>query len=138
MRYLLDTCVLSDAARPRQYAQLAKWLGAQSISDFAVASLTIGELRYGVQRLVPGKKRERLKHWLETELLAAFAGRVLGIDVPVAESWALLRAAGDAAGRPLPLVDGLLLATAQVHGLTLVTRDIAELDGRGVRVFSPY
>ena len=71
-------------------------------------------------------------------MLAAFADRTLGLDVAIAESWALLRAAGDEIGRPLALVDGLLLATAQVHGLSFVTRDVAQLDGRGVRVFSPY
>jgi predicted nucleic acid-binding protein len=138
MRFLLDTCVLSDGARPAQYPRLAEWLAAQSSDDLAIAALTIGELRYGVERLAHGRKRERLKLWLDTELLAAFADRILDLDVTIAESWALLRAAGDETGRPLPLVDGLLLATAQAHGLTFVTRDVSQLDGRGVRVFTPY
>lgn len=138
MRYLLDTCILSDGAKPDQFARLAEWLAAQSADDLAVGALAIGELRYGIQRLPQGRKRERLKQWLELDLLENLADRILDVDVAVAESWALLRAAGDEMGRPLPLVDGLLLATAQVHGLTFVTRDVGELDGRGVSVFSPY
>jgi predicted nucleic acid-binding protein len=138
VQFLLDTCVLSDGAKPQQYPAPAKWLAAQHVDDLAIGALTIGELRFGVERLTPGRKREQLKRWLDDELVPTFGDRILDLDRAVAESWALLRAAGDDMGRPLPIVDGLLLATAQVHSLTFVTRDITELDGRGVRVFSPY
>jgi predicted nucleic acid-binding protein len=77
MRVLLDTCALSDRARPAQFPRLADWLGAQATDDLAIAALTVGELRYGVQRLSPGRKRERLTLWLDTELLTAFTDRIL-------------------------------------------------------------
>jgi predicted nucleic acid-binding protein len=138
VRFLLDTCVLSDAAKPARFPTLETWLGAQRLDDLAVAALTFGELRYGIERLSPSKRRTALTTWLETQLSARFAGRILPQDQRVAEAWGVLRNAGDAMGRPLPIVDGLLLATAQVHSLTFVTRNEADVGGRGVGVLNPY
>lgn len=138
MRFLLDTCILSDGARPAKFARLAEWLSAQQAEDLATGSLSVGELRYGIQRLPAGRKREQLKQWLGAELLPRFGDRVLAVDAAVADVWALLRASGDEAGRPLPMIDGLLLATAQVHALTFVTRNLADVEHRGVSVLSPY
>lgn len=138
MRYLLDTCVLSDGARPDRFPRLAEWLEDQDAEDLAISALAVGELRYGIQRLDAGRKREQLKRWLETGLLADFGGRILPIDKSVADAWGLLRAAGEEAGRPLPITDGLMLATAQVRGVTFVTRNLTDVEGRGVAVLSPY
>lgn len=138
MRFLLDTCILSDGARPTRFPRLAAWIEAQDAMDLAIGSVTVGELRCGIQRLPAGRKREALKRWLDTELLPEFADRVLPINTAVAEIWALLRASGEESGRPLPLIDGLLLATAQARGLTFVTRNLGHVEHRGVSVFSPY
>ena len=138
MRFLLDTCVLSDGARPGKFPRLNEWLDAQDAADLAIAAVTVGELRYGIQRLPAGRKRERLKRWLDAELLPGFGERVLPVDAAVAETWALLRASGDEMGRPLPLVDGLLLATAHARRLTFVTRNLADVEDRGVSVLTPY
>jgi toxin FitB len=138
VKYLLDTCILSDGARPARFPRLAEWLEAQLPADLAIAAITVGELRYGIQRLAEGRKRETLKRWLDTELLNEFGPRVLEISVAVAETWALLRVSGDEMGRPLTVIDGLLLATAQAHGLTFVTRNVSDVENRGVRVISPY
>lgn len=138
MRYLLDTCVLSDGARPAQFPHLAEWLTSQSVDDLAIGALSVGELRFGIQRLPTGRKREQLKQWLEDELLPRFRDRVLSLDSAAAEVWGLLRASGEAAGRPLPVIDGLLLATAHAHALTFVTRDLGDVENRGVAVLAPY
>ncbi len=138
MRFLLDTCIVSDAAKAGRFPSLEAWLGAQRLNDLALAALTFGELRYGIERLPTGRRRAELVTWLETELPARFAGRILAQDQRVAEAWGVLRSAGEAAARPLPVVDGLLLATAQIHGLTFVTRNDADVKERGVGVLSPY
>jgi predicted nucleic acid-binding protein len=138
VQYLLDTCVLSDAASPPAHSALAAWLSKQSDDDCVISVLTIGELRYGVERLPRGRKRETLKYWIDDELVPKFSGRVLDVDLDVADAWAQLRSLGDETGRPLPVIDGLLLATAQVNGLTFVTRNLKDVDGRGVAVLSPY
>jgi toxin FitB len=138
VRFLLDTCILSDAARSGRFPALEAWLGAQRIDDLAVAALTFGELRYGVERLPASRRRTALATWLETQLPIRFPGRILPQDQRVAEAWGVLRSAGEAMGRSLPVVDGLLLATAQVHSLTFVTRNEADVAGRGVGVLNPY
>lgn len=138
MRFLLDTCVVSDAAKTGRYPALEQWLAGQRTADLALATITFGELRYGVARLAPGRQRTELATWLETQLPAQFTGRILPLDHQVADAWGQLRAAGEAIGRPLPIVDGLLLATAQVHTLTFVTRNDRALTDRGVGVINPY
>ena len=138
MQFLLDTCIVSDGAKTARFPHLAEWLASHANEDLAIGVLTVGELRCGIQRLPPGRKRETLKRWIDAELIPAFADRVLLIDAAVAQAWALLRATGDDIGRPLPIVDGLLLATAQVHRLTFVTRNVSDVEGRGVSVLSPY
>jgi len=138
VRYLLDTCVISDGAKPGKFPRLSEWLEAQAADELAISALAVGELRYGIQRLAAGRKREQLKHWLDAVLLPSFAGRVLAIDGLIADAWGLLRASGDESGRPLPFIDGLMLATARVNGLTFVTRNVSDVDSRGVAVLSPY
>jgi predicted nucleic acid-binding protein len=73
--------------------------------------------------------------WLETELPAFFAGRILPVDVRVADGWGRLVAQ---AGRPVPAIDSLLAATAAVHGLTLVTRNVRDVQGLAVQVIDPW
>jgi toxin FitB len=138
VKYLLDTCVLSDGAKPDRFPRLAEWLADQDSDDLAISALAVGELRYGIQRLPAGRKREQLKDWLENDMLADFVDRIIPIDEAVADAWGLLRAAGDDVGRPLPITDGLMLATAQVRGVTFVTRNLTDVEGRGVAVLSPY
>jgi predicted nucleic acid-binding protein len=138
MRFLLDTCIVSDAARKGQYPQLEAWLVAQNPVDLAIGAVTIGELRYGIERLPHSRKRTDLLTWLETQLSAQFANRILVFDQAAADAWGILRATGEVLGRPLPLVDGQLLAIAHVHGLTFVTRNDRDVEGRGVGVINPY
>lgn len=138
MRFLLDTCVISDVARKGAYPAVETWLDSQPHSDLAIGTLTLGKLRYGVERLPLGQKRTRLLTWLESQLPNQFTARILTFDEHAASAWGILRAAGEAMGRPLPLVDGLLLAIAQVNNLTLVTRNERDVAGRGVGVLNPY
>lgn len=121
-----------------RYPALEQWLTGQRTADLALAAITLGELRYGVARLAPGRQRTELATWLETQLPPQFAGRILPLDHWVADAWGQLRAAGESIGRPLPILDGLLLATAQVHTLTFVTRNDRALTDRGVGVINPY
>jgi hypothetical protein len=114
------------------------WLREQSALDLAISVLTLGEIRKGVALLPQGARRTALERWLSTDLPRQFLGRVLPIDEPVAEAWGRLAAAGRQQGRELPVIDGLLLATAAVHGLTLATRDEADCADRGVPVLNPW
>ncbi len=138
MAYLLDTNVLSEAVKGSPHAGVRRWLQDLPGSSAFLSVLTIGEIRKGVELLAEGSRRDSLTAWLQTDLPVRFRGRILDVDHLVAESWGRLSAEGRRAGRPLQVVDGLLLATAERHRLTLVTRDVAGCADRGVPVLDPW
>ena len=138
MRFLLDTNLLSEGAKPHPDPGVVAWLDGQSPLDMTISALTFGEIRKGVDLLDPGARRDRLESWLATDLPRQFLGRVLPVDEAVSMEWGRLSAAARRSGRPLPLVDGLLVATAVVHGLVLVTRNERDCAGRGATVLNPW
>lgn len=129
--------MLPDAARNAD-AGLLEWLRGQSSLDLHISVLSLGEIQKGIALLPRGKRRAALEAWLAQDLPAQFAGRVLAVTSEVALAWGQLTAIGQKGGRKLPAIDGLLLATAQAHGLTFVTRNTADTEGRGVPVDNPY
>lgn len=138
MLFLLDTMVLAEPARPAPEARVLAWLRMHAPLDFAVSALSLGEIRDGVSLLRSGPKRLALERWLLHDLPAQFAERVLPVDAVVATVWGQLAADGQRRGRVLPVVDGLLLATAHVHDLMLVTRNTRDCADRGVPVVDPW
>jgi toxin FitB len=138
VRYLLDTNVLSEGAKPGPDPGLARFLETTASLELAISVLTAGELRQGIAALDAGPKKSRLEHWLAVDLLRQFTGRVLPVDEAVALAWGRLSAEGRRSGRPLPVIDGLLLATAEVHGLTFVTRNERDCADRGVPLLNPW
>ena len=138
MRWLLDTNVLSEAAKPVPDPGVVAWLREEDPLDFAISVLVLGEIRSGVERMPEGSRKVALRAWLDSDLPDQFAGRLLDVDQSVAHAWGALTAGGLRMGRPLPVIDGLMLATAAVHGLTLVTRNTRDVKDRGVPVVDPW
>ena len=130
--------VVSEPARPQPNEGVVDWLRAQRAWDLAVSVLTFGEIARGVERMAAGRRRMQLQTWLSVALRDQFSDRVLAVDVEVALAWGGVTAEADRLGRPLHVVDGLLLATAGVHGLTIVTRNVKDFDQRGVPIHDPY
>lgn len=133
-RYLLDTNVISEIRRPRPDLGVMAWFDGLGDADLFVSVLTLGEIQLGVARLRKRdpKQAEVLDGWL-TQLRRSFADRVLSVTDEVAARWALLNEP-----RPLPVVDGLLAATAVVNDAVLVTRNTADLRGVDVRLLNPF
>lgn len=138
MRYLLDTNVLSEPARPDPDARVVAWLDGRDPLECALSVLTLGAIQKGVSLMPEGRRRDQLGEWLLTELPRQFAGRILTIDERVTIAWGQLTAEGRRQGRESPVIDGLLLATAAVHGLTFVTRNERDCTGRGVPILNPW
>jgi len=136
--FLLDTVVLSEPAKPLPNPGAVAWLRAQPPLELRVSVLTLGEIERGIALLASGRRRQELRVWVQTELPRQFAGRILPVDEAVARAWGRLAAEGGRGGRPLPVIDGLLLATASVHDLTLVTRNERDCAERGVPVHNPW
>lgn len=138
MRYLLDTNVLSEPARPEPDPWVLEWLEDKSQIDLVISVLTLGEIEKGIEYLPSGRKRERLRAWLDIDLPRRFRDRILPVDERVARYWGRLSADGQRDGRPLPVIDGLLLATAAAYDLTFVTRNERDCADRSVPILNPW
>jgi predicted nucleic acid-binding protein len=136
--FLLDTNVLSELIRPRPEPKVAAWMEATEESLFRLSVLTLGEIRKGINSLSGSSRRTALESWLNHDLLIRFADRILDVDQAVADRWGRLAAAAVATKQLLPVIDGLLAATAIHHNLTLVTRNAKDVVLTGVPVINPW
>lgn len=134
MSYLLDTNVLSEPLKPRPAREVEKWFELVAPDSLYVSVLSLGEIRSGIDRLGDGKRRTRLLQWLEVELPAWFVERILSVDRMVADRWGHLLATH----RQLDPVDALLAATALVHNLTMVTRNVGDFAVAGLELVNPW
>jgi toxin FitB len=138
VKFLLDTCVVSEFTKPQPNAQLDAWLDATAESALYLSVVTLGEIQQGITRLPPSIRRQRLQGWLDDDLSVRFAGRILVIDAPVCIAWGRLRADSAAQGRVLPVIDALIAATALHHRMVLVTRNERDFEQiPGLEVFNP-
>lgn len=138
MRYLLDTNVISEPFKRSPESRVVDWLASQSPLDLCISVLTLGELTMGFELAAAGKRREELQSWVTQDLPRRFVGRLLPVTDDIAREWGRLSADGRMRGRELPSIDGLLLATASVHQLTLVTRNERDCSGRGIPTLNPW
>ena len=135
MRFLLDTNVISELRkRDRADVGVRRWFSATPDADIFLSVLVLGEIRQGVERTRKrdAKTARHLEQWLR-QLSTAYAGRVLIVDAAVADQWGALNARD-----PLTVVDGLLAATALVHGLSVVTRNTEDFARARVAVVNPF
>ena len=135
MSYLLDTNIVSETVRRNPNKAVIAWLDHLPGEVLYVSVLTLGEIRKGIEALADRKRREKFRLWLEHELPAWFDGRVLPVDLAVADRWGRLLAE---VGRPVPTTDSLLAATALHHELRLVTRNSGDFEYPGLQVINPF
>jgi predicted nucleic acid-binding protein len=132
--FLLDTNIVSELRRgPKTPPDLVAWFDDQPATSLFLSALTLGEIREGIERVrrTDGPWAALLDRWLDG-LAQYYEERIIYVDGSVAEAWGRLRAR-----RTVPVMDGLLAATAQVHDLTVVTRNTRDFAGLGVRVLNP-
>lgn len=135
MRYLLDDNVVSELRKgPRTAPKVRSWFDQQTDVDLALSVLTIGEIRAGITRLAirDPEQAEHLHRWLQ-RMQRRFFDRILPVTDLIADRWGRLSPA-----QPLPVIDGLLAATALEHDLTIVTRNVADFERSGVPVLNPF
>ncbi len=137
--YLLDTNVISELMKARPARSVADWIVSTPEELMHLSVITIGEIRKGIDLLDEDQpRRGALQSWLDHDLRARFAGRLLSFDEWVAERWGQIEALAKRQRVTLPTIDAQLAATALHHGLTFVTRNTADVRLTGVPLFNPW
>lgn len=138
MKYLLDTCVISELAKPAPNPKVVAWATQNDEENFYLSSLTFGEIHKGIFKLPPSKRKEDLLQWVEHELKDRFRTRIIEITLKVARQWGETQAISESQGRPMPTIDSLIAATGLAHDLTVVTRNVADMRQSGVSLLNPW
>lgn len=139
MSYLLDTCVLSEYLKKRPDEAVISWLSNQENNGLFISILTIGELKKGMVKIEFSDpvKFEKISGWIKT-IETQFRGHILPIDERVINVWAEVCGVGLRNGEKFPVIDSLIAATSIFYDVTLVTRNVKDFSGLGVKVFNPW
>jgi toxin FitB len=137
VNFLLDTNAVSEWVKPRPNPGLIRWMESADEDRLFLSVITLAELHYGVERMPAGVRRTRLERWLRFELAPRFERRFLPVSEEIALAWGRIVALSESAGHPMEVMDAFLAATAQVHELTLITRNASHF-GVLKGVLSPW
>jgi len=132
--FLVDANVVSEAVRKSPDTHVLNWLAAHD-AELSISTITLGEIEKGIVKLPGGSRRRRLDEWLD-ELRSAMAGRILAFGEAEASAWAHYFEKQRALGRLLPSIDSMIAATAIVHHLAIVSRNVADFPD--VKVVNPW
>ena len=135
---LVDTNVVSEPLRKSPAPQVAKWLDSQALETLYLSAISVAELRFGVQSLPVGRRRDRLHEDLERQVLPMFAGRILAFDLAASRAYANLMANARSAGRAVSTSDGYIAATAAANGMIVATRDTGPFQAVGLKTINPW
>jgi len=137
MKYLFDTCALSEIQKPRPQPSVLSFFETIDDGEIFISVISIGEIAHGIDRLPKGQKKTLLGVYLKT-LRQQYANHILPFDVDTAQIWARITAEAKQAGRPIPAIDAQIAACAIQHGLHLVTRNTQHFKDTGVSLIDPW
>ena len=138
MKYLLDTCVISELIKPQPNRSVVSWLQSQTENDLYLSVLTFGEIEKGIEKAANEARKSKLKLWVEEDLKQRFKGRILAIDLDVCTKWGEIQARTELLGKPVPSIDGLIAISALVNNCIMVTRNVKDMQQSGVDLFNPW
>lgn len=138
MSYLIDTCCISELSKSDPDKNVIQWFSDHNEIDLYLSVITFGELRKGIEKLRPSKRKRKLNHWINEDLLHRFKNRALDITLEEVNLWGKVLAEAEKRGTPLPAVDALIAATALAHDFAVVTRNIKDMKASGVELINPW
>lgn len=138
MKYLLDTCVVSELIKPRPDTNVIQWMRNQKEYNLYLSVLTFGEIQKGIEKTNSVTRKEKLKLWVKEDLYLRFKQRIIAIDLMVANKWGEVQAQTEKTGRPMPAIDGLIAVSALVNNCMVVTRNTTDMENSGVALFNPW
>ncbi len=134
---VLDTNVASELMRPAPAPAVRDWVRGRDARELCTTAITVAEIRYGIERLPDGRRKESLKA-AATEIFAMFADQILPFDAAAAEYYALVVSRRDELGWPIEGFDAEIAAICRLHGAALATRNLADFRDTGVTVIDPW
>ena len=137
MKYLIDTCVISETQKPTPDRNVLAWFASVRESDLCFSAVVFGEIERGVELLSNGSRKAKLVKWLES-CHARYMAQILPFDSSVAREWGRLAAKLQKKGMTKPVADLQIAATALCHNLTLVTRNTKDFEQTGVKLLNPF
>jgi len=138
VKFLLDTCVISELVKKKPAQSVVTWLDGIDESNLFLSVLTFGELQKGISKLAGGERKDELQAWVENDLVARFEGRILDLALETALDWGRMQGVAEQSGAKLPVMDSLIAATAANHSLVVVTRNTQDIARCNVKVFNPW
>ena len=138
MNYLLDTCVVSELIKRKAERRVLAWIDTVPEDRLHLSVLTLGELHKGIAKLDAGDRRRRLEKWLSDDVRTRFEGRIVTLDEETLALWGRIMGEGERRGRTWPLMDSLMAASAIARHMTLVTRNLSDVQDMGVTLFDPW
>jgi predicted nucleic acid-binding protein len=138
MKYLLDTCVISELVAKRPNQKVIDWIDQLDPDSVYLSVITIGEIRKGIEKLPDSPRKATLQAWLTDELLVRFNGRILPIDIAVILVWGQLIGRLELKGKKMAAIDSLIAASALHNKCELVTRNEDDFKHAGVKIVNPW
>lgn len=138
MRYLLDTCVISELRAKRPEPDVVAWIDNVDPDHLYLSVLTLGEIQKGIEKVKDPARKTALTSWLRDELLVRFQDHILALDTNILLHWGALAGRLETRGTPMPAIDSLLAATALDRSLVLVTRNESDFRASGVQILNPW
>lgn len=138
MNYLLDTNIISELVSKAPTKKVTDFLRSLEEESLYLSVITIGEIKAGIEKLEKGEKKVKLLDWFENDLLVRFNGRIVPIDVEVMLQWGLVQSKLKRMGKPLPVMDSLIGATAEAKNLVQITRNDKDFKNLDIEIVNPF
>ena len=138
MKYLLDTCVISELVTKAPNPLVVGFVDSLEPDDVFLSVITIGEIVKGIEKLSTSNRKRELHIWLQEDLLIRFDGKIFSLDTNILMEWGKLTAQVEAVGKPMPAIDSLIAATVRMYELTLITRNVDDFEPAGIEIVNPW
>ena len=138
MKYLLDTCVISELIAKQPNPNVVEFIDSLDSDDACLSVITIGEIAKGIERLPKSKRKQELQAWLKEDLLVRFDGKIVPLDTNIMMERGIITAKLEATGKTMPAMDSLIAATVRARQFVLVTRNVGDFEGTGIDIENPW
>lgn len=138
MKYLMDTCVISEMVTKRPSVKVLQFIDQVEESCLYLSVITLGEIRKGIEELSSAKKKQSLTQWLQEDLKVRFEGRILALDEEIFQVWGSLMAHLKKKGTPMPIIDSLIASSCLAKELTLLTRNEKDFLNSNIKWLNPW